>query len=221
LSSLNPRLMKQNIQKHPEKEVGVSFTSLPDLYSTGLGPGEIALDSSATSEKAKEGNAAPFCSDAGSHYGGQCGKLERDSSFEAWLSPDFRVEESYQATQGSSSLPEKSTGVQTEDADVVILIPQLPPMQWLSVKVHTGHSAPRRSLRKYRHNPSGFAGLTDPVAEAETSSTSNLRQEPRRQNRGGDTDDHNYIARQAMCRSNESVFISAVQELAETSDCWE
>jgi hypothetical protein len=112
-SSLKPRLK----QKHSpeEREDGVSFTSLPDLY-TGLGLGGIALDSSTTTKQAKEGNnAVPFCSDAGSDHGGlECGKLERATSFEAWLSPEKnRIQEPHlQAKQGSScSLPGKLTSV--------------------------------------------------------------------------------------------------------------
>ncbi|TVU15148.1 hypothetical protein EJB05_38655, partial [Eragrostis curvula] len=35
----------------------------------------------------------PYCSDAGSDYGEQCGELGRTSSFEARLSPDFRTPE--------------------------------------------------------------------------------------------------------------------------------
>ncbi|TVU37112.1 hypothetical protein EJB05_10405, partial [Eragrostis curvula] len=102
---------QQNIQKFessPEEkassvdhsEIEISFTSSSDIY---IEMGNIAVDSSTAAEKAEEnqqGNGQqfqesvmPYCSDAGSDYGEQCGELGRTSSFEAWLSPDFPTPE--------------------------------------------------------------------------------------------------------------------------------
>ncbi|KAK3126096.1 hypothetical protein QOZ80_7BG0613820 [Eleusine coracana subsp. coracana] len=188
-SSLKPQL-QQNIQNYDEtwpeekassvdrSEVGMSFTSSPDLY--------IAVDTSTTPEKVKENHQGnvPYCSGAGSaDYGEQRGELERTSSFEAWLSQDFHTpehqvtDESYRDTwnglfsHGIISRDQKSPKANqdsiteemssktenscSEDAGVVMPpLRPIPPIQWLSVKVHTGPMVHRKSLKKYHHKPS-------------------------------------------------------------------
>lgn len=203
-------------------QFGISSTSSPDLY--------IAVD---TTEKAKENqdySVMPYCSD----------ELGRTSSFEAWLSQDFPTpdhdvtQESYHDTCNGilshgigevahcGTMKAKQDSVSEEistcskDADVVVPpLPPIPPMQWLSDRVHIVHRKPHG---KY-HSEGKILKTSDEPPQRPTENqsfeckgTDNSAVHGSRVS----TSEATKAGNAAQPQVHQSVFISAVRELAKT-----
>lgn len=113
--------------------------------------------------QSKDSPTSNCCSD----YVGNCSdELERTSSFEAWLSPGARfstheyetadgtVHHAKQDSEAAETSCNKGVSIEDTNADTPPLVP-IPPMQWLSVKVHTGPITYRNSFGRNRVNRAG------------------------------------------------------------------
>ncbi|TKW36659.1 hypothetical protein SEVIR_2G454000v4 [Setaria viridis] len=130
-----------------------SLINLPKYYESSA---EKEMDKAKENRpgQSKDSPTSNCCSD----YVGNCSdELERTSSFEAWLSPGARFStHEYETADGTVQETSCNKGVSIEDTNVDTppLVP-IPPMQWLSVKVHTGPITYRNSFGRNRVNRAG------------------------------------------------------------------
>lgn len=137
-----------------------------DYSETGSSPEPHMEMEKAKENRPGQSNDSPT-SNCCSDYVGNCSdELERTSSFEAWLSPGARfstheyetadgtVHHAKQDSEAAETSCNKGVSIEDTNADTPPLVP-IPPMQWLSVKVHTGPITYRNSFGRNRVNRAG------------------------------------------------------------------
>ncbi|CAL5060902.1 unnamed protein product [Urochloa decumbens] len=176
-----------------------------------------------TSGQSKDSATSNCCSDAaGSDYVGSCSELQRTGSFEAWLSPGARFGSS--SIQDSAPVSEESYSHQeTTDSSKVdappLLLP-IPPMQWLSVKVHTGPvPCYRNPFGKDHVQRAGGKILKNTVSSCGGNTVSDSKANKHYSNATQSQVDVQSSA-SGTGESDENVFFSAMEQLARTSPPW-